>query len=129
MKRVILVGILVMAASLVACNSARQRTPSEVVIAAYMAANAGLYSETEKYISAEALQIMKGELSALIGGLKSLWDFATNYGTIERIEITEETIRGEGALVLFRLYFEDGSMRDDYESLIRERGVWKLAIG
>jgi len=129
MKRAMLVGILAIAASLAACSSARQRTPSEVVTETYMAANAGLYSETEEHFSAEVLQVLKDEWGALMVGLKAAWDIATNYGTIERIEITEETIRGEGAIVRFRLHFEDGSTRDDYEALILERRVWKLTIG
>lgn len=128
MKKAMLVGILAIAASLAACSPARQKTPSEVVTEIYMAANAGLYSETEEHFSAELLKSLKDEWGALMVELESAWDMATNYGTIERIEITEETIRGEGAIVGFRLHFEDGSTRDDYEALILERRVWKLTI-
>jgi len=129
MKKILLVGVLALMTFLAACSSAKHRSPSEVIEAAYVAANEGRYSETEKYLSSDALEVTKGELGQLAGGLRLVWDIATKDGTIDRIEITEETIRGEGAIVKFRLHFKDGSTRDDYEPLIKEGGVWKIAIG
>ncbi len=38
------------------------------------------------------------------GGLKGVWDKTTREGTISRIEILSEGIRGEGAKVVY-LYF------------------------
>jgi len=131
MKRIILLilSLLSVVALVIGCGSAKDETPSAVVIAAYTAGNEGRYSETEKYLSSELLQVTKGELGSLFGGLKVLWDVATNDGTIQAIEIVEEKVRGEGAVVTFKLYFKDGSMRDDYEALIKEDGVWKIAMG
>jgi len=105
------------------------KSPGDVVKAAYMAANAGQYSEAEKYLSSEVLNAMKGGLGALAGGMKGMWDKTTRDGTIDRIEILKEDVRGEGAKVLFRIHFKDGKTKDDDEPLIKENGQWKITIG
>jgi len=104
-------------------------TPSETVVAFYMAGNDGVYSKAEKYVSSDALEVMKGDLGALIGGLKGYLDKQTRGGTIEKIEITDETIRGEGSTVYFVINYKNGGTKDAYEHLIKENGVWKITIG
>ena len=104
-------------------------SPSEVVEAAYMAANRGEYSEAEHHLSSEALNAMKGTLGILAGGMKEVWDRETKNGSIDRIEIVGEQIRGEGAAVYCRFHYKDGSTKDSSESLIKENGVWKITIG
>lgn len=104
------------------------KSPSDTVVAAYMAANEGKYSEAETYLSSEALNALKGELGALAGGRKRIWDRKTRNGTIQRIEVLREEVRGEGATVYFLIHFEDGSTEEDEESLIKEKGVWKITI-
>lgn len=117
--------------SLGACSKTGlfQKTPSETVIATYMAANEGKYSEAGKYLSSEVINAMKGGLGALVGGMKGIWDQSTRNGNIERIEILREEIRGEGATVYFRIHFKDGTTKNDDEPLIKENGVWKITIG
>jgi hypothetical protein len=105
------------------------KSPSGVVEAAYMAGNRGEYSEAEKYLSSEALNAIKGGLGTLGGGTKGIWDRETRNGTIEKIEITKEEIRGEGATVYFKVYFKDGSSKDTKEPLVKETGQWKITIG
>lgn len=104
------------------------KSPSDTVVAAYMAANEGKYSEAEAYISSEVLNAMKGGRRVLAGGMKALCDEATRNGTIERIEILREEVRGEGATVYYRLHFEDGSKKESDQDLIKENGVWKMTI-
>jgi hypothetical protein len=72
---------------------------------------------------------MKGDLGALVGGMKGAWDKATRNGSIERIEILREEVRGEGANVYFRIHFKDGSRQDTDEKLLKENGVWKITLG
>ncbi|MFL5513835.1 MAG: hypothetical protein ACJ8CN_15530, partial [Gemmatimonadales bacterium] len=81
------------------------KSPSDVVSSAYMAANAGQYSEAEKYLSSEVLNAMKGSLGAMAGGMKAAWDETTRDGTIDKVEILNEEVRGEGAKVYFRIHF------------------------
>ena len=111
------------------CGYIWHKSPSQVVIAAYMAANEGNYSKAEKYISSQLLDVAKGSLGALAGGIKGLWDEATRNGTIQKIEITKEKVRGEEATVYFKVFFKDGKIRDDKEVLIKERGRWRITQG
>ena len=123
------VSIIVVFMLINGCNSIGQKSPSEVVIAAYMAANEGKYSEAEKYLSSEVMNAMKGGIGALAGGMKGAWDKTTRNGTIEKIEILKEEVRGEGANVFFKIHFKDGKTKDDDEPLIKEDGRWKITIG
>jgi len=105
------------------------KSPGEVVKAVHMAANAGQYSEAEKYLASDALALMNSENAAWLGGPKGLWDKTTRDGTIDRVEILSEEVRGEGAKVLFRIHFKDGETRDDDVQLIRVSGEWKMTSG
>jgi uncharacterized protein (DUF2252 family) len=101
------------------------KSPSQVVVASEMAGNAGKYSEARSYI-AQGLQQMIDQR----GGdaeLKRHIDEDTKNGTIARVEILKEEIRGEGASVSYRIYYKDGQTRDDNATLIKEKGEWKLS--
>jgi len=111
------------------CSSVRQKTPSEVVEVAYMAANDGKYSEVKKYMSSELTKALNSDLGAFMGGLKGAWDQVTHNGTIKKIQIQKEEMRGEGADVYFKIYFKDGKIKDDKEELIKEDKKWKITIG
>ena len=76
-----------------ACGEIGSSSPSEVVEAAYLAANEGMYSETEQYLASDVLNALSGDLGAMAGGLRGIWDEATNNGNIERLEILQEDIR------------------------------------
>ena len=117
-----------MAFAVGACGRPLSKSPSDTVVATYMAANEGKYSEVEKYFSSDALNAMKGDIGALFGGMKGFADEATRNGSIERIEILREQVRGEGAQVDFRIHFKDGSKKDANERLLLENGVWKIAL-
>ena len=101
------------------------KAPNEVVKAGYMAANAGQYSEADKYLSSPGLNLVKREM----GGTKNLWDQVTRSGTIDKIEILKEEVRGEGAKVYLRTHFKDGQTLKDSVPLIKETGEWKIAPG
>jgi hypothetical protein len=110
------------------CGPIGQKSPSQVVVAAYMAANEGKYSEAEKYLSSHLINAIKGGLGALAGGMKGFWDYKTRKGTIQTIEILKEEVRGEGATVYFRIHFKDGNTEDAHESLIKEGGQGKSQV-
>jgi hypothetical protein len=92
-----------------------------------MAANEGKYSEVEKYMSSDAISAIKN-LGALAGGMKGIWDKTTHNGTIRKIEIPKQEVRGEEATVYFRILFKDGKTEDGDEPLIKEGGQWKITI-
>jgi hypothetical protein len=104
-------------------SCASTNSPSQVVVAAYMAANEGKYSEAEKYMSSGLINAIKeGE------GVKGVWDKTTRNGTIQKIEIREEFVRKEfgAAIVHFGITFKDGKTLGDSEILIKEGGQWKI---
>lgn len=109
-------------------KSRSQKSPSEVVKAAYLAANEGNYSTAENYFSSELIDALKGDLGATAGGMKGVWDKQTRDGTIDKIEILKEEVRGEGATVDFRIHFKNGKTRDVDKPLIKENGRWKLTL-
>ena len=107
------------------CGINGEKSPSATVEAAYMAANDGKYSEAEKYLSSEFINAQKTGVVVL----KGVWDLATRNGTIQKIEILKEEVGGEEATVYIKLYFKDGSTKEDCEPLIKENGVWKITAG
>lgn len=119
---------VLMACVFTACTALAGHGPADVVTMAYMAANAGKYSELEKYLSSEALNAMKGPLGAMAGGVKGIWDKETRNGTIDKIEVLGEDIRGEGGRVHIRVTFRDGNSKEDRVPMIQEKGEWRMTI-
>lgn len=108
------------------CRIVAQRSPSETLQAAYLAANQGRYSEAEQYLSADVSAAIEKQWENR-GGMKAAWDSETRNGAIEKIEILQEDIRGDQATLYFRLHFKDGSTRDDHGPLMKQGSVWKIA--
>jgi hypothetical protein len=126
-------AVFVMATLLAGCGSLSgpfQKSPGDVVKAFYLAANEGRYSEAEQMLSEDAQRAIKGDLGQLAGGFKSICDKNTKDGTIVRIDIQKEELRGEGATVVAKISFKDGSTKEgDKNALLKEKGAWKLTIG
>jgi D-aminopeptidase len=101
--------------------------PSEVVTAAYMAANEEKYAEAEKYLSSEAKAAIQ-EATEFAGGVKDVWDTKTRNATIDGIEITQQDVRGEKSTIALLIHFKDGSISNHHESLIKESGQWKMTL-
>lgn len=122
------IGAVSLTAVLMTSGCGGSNSPGGAVKAAYTAANAGQYSEANKYMSSEALSVMGGTLGAFVGGLKGMWDRATREGTIDKVEIIKEEVRGEGATVIFRIHYKNGDTEKKSESMIKEDGKWKIAV-
>src|SRR5450759_772627 len=78
----------------------------------YLASNEGRYSEAEQMLSEDAKRAIKGDLGQLAGGFKSICDKNTRDGTITRVDIQKEEVRGEGATVVVKISFKDGTSKD-----------------
>jgi hypothetical protein len=79
----------------------------------------------KQYASAGIIALM-----AQKGGdamLQKAADEDTRNGTIVKVEILKEEIRGEEAKVHYRIHYKDGQTKDDDASLIKEKGEWKLS--
>ena len=132
----IIVAALVCVNSIISCSgdgsktqssSETQMKPSEVVTAAYMAANEEKYAEAEKYISSEAKTAIQ-EAIVLAGGIKDVWDTKTRNATIDGFEITQQDVQGEKATIAMLIHFKDGSISNQHESLVKEGGQWKMTL-
>ena len=125
--------LFVTSALLVGCGNMPtffQNSPGDVAKAFYAAANEGRYSEAEQMLSEDAKNFIKGTLGQMVGGIKGICDQNTRDGTIARVDIQKEEVRGEGATVIAKISFRDGSSKDDDKtSLIREKGSWRITLG
>jgi hypothetical protein len=66
--------------------------PAQTLVSTLMAANEGKYSEANEGLSSDLKE--RGKRAS--GGTKAMWDNGTKNGTIKRIEVVKEEIRGEG---------------------------------
>jgi len=107
------------------CDFIGQQSPSQVEVAVLMAINEGKYSEVKEYLSSE----IKSTIEEDMAGRRRYWDKMTCNGTIQRVEILKEEVRGEGARVYVRIHYKDGETIDDDDFLIKENGQWKLTAG
>ncbi len=125
----VLVASLALAVLTTSCGAADDSSPSKTAKAFYDTANRGKYDEAKKYLSSDFLNALSGPLGAMGGGTKSILDKATRNGTIEKVEVIKEEIRGDGAVVHVKLHLKGGKIEQDDTPLIREGGVWKITIG
>ena len=86
-----------------------------------MAANQGSYSEAETYCSSSMKNLM-----AKHGGLKELSEKETKNGTVERIEFLSQKLGLRGFNVRFKIYYKDGTSKDDSARVVMEGGSWKI---
>jgi hypothetical protein len=132
------VTVIALAFLLVSCGKMGQKSPSDVVKSFCMALNDGKYLEAEKYLEPSFLKDMKqaGAVDSLASyqefgyyptvELKEIWDEFTRNGTLERIEILKEEIKGDMGKVNFRLYFKDGSTTENIAVAFKMSGIWKI---
>lgn len=118
---------LLLAAVLAATPIHAQSTPAEVVNAFYAACNDGLYSKAEKLTTKESLDYIQSTF-AMLGGLKGYCDSITEEGTLVRVEITEERVRGEGARLATKFHFKGGNTETGEEALIKTPAGWRLQV-
>ena len=78
-------------------------SPGETVKAVLEAANAGKYSEANEGLGGAARKVF-GD----VANSKQYWDLATVKGTITKIEIKKEEVRGEGATVQYVVHYKIG---------------------
>lgn len=102
------------------------QSPSDVVKAAFTAANEGRYSDTEQYLATDYLADSRTDLGRSFGGLSNPWNYMTRNRSIAKIEILKEEIDKEKATVFYRLGFKDESVQEKAQDLVNESGAWKL---
>jgi len=94
----------------------------------YAACNEGRYSEIESILTADLLSATKGPLGQMAGGIKGICEKNTRGGTLVKVVVLKEDIRGEGATVTANLHFKDGNVKhDDITELVKEKGSWRVS--
>jgi Domain of unknown function (DUF4878) len=107
-----------------------RKSPGDAVRSFLLAANEGRYSEVEAMFAYDAKNAIGGTAAQMAGGVKTMCDSASRNGTISKVEITSEEVRGEGATVVARIMFKDGSSEDSFKAnLVKEKGVWRFTLG
>jgi hypothetical protein len=103
-------------------------SPSDAVKKCAMLANEGKYSEASKYLSKDAINFLQSPSVVAMGGMKGFMDRNTKNGTITKIEVIKEEVRGEAATDYTNTYYKDGEVeRNEETHLIKEDGKWKIA--
>ncbi len=123
----LLIGSLLLLTSGAAPTLPVQSTPTEVVKAFYSACNDGQYSKAEKLATKESIDYLKATF-ALAGSLKGYCDQITEEGTLVRLEIIGEKVRGEGARVTYNFHFKGGRSEPGEESLVKTDAGWRLQV-
>jgi len=123
MKRNLLMvnGVLMLGAALL-LSGCGGGGPSGTVKAWFNAMNDAKYSEAIEYLGAGLVEVGK------IDGGKSMSDEMTHQGTMTKLEIVSEEVRGEGATVKVRVHFKDGGVEDQDVSLVKKDGKWKVTM-
>lgn len=108
----------------------KQKQPREVVNTFFSLANKAKYSEAEELLSEGSKNFLKSAfLQIILGGIKGYCNERTENGTLVKLDILKEYVRGEGATVLVKLTFKDGSTISNCKiPLVKENGVWKISI-
>jgi hypothetical protein len=104
------------------------KRPSTVVRSVYMDCNHGEYPKARHLFVEKMRTESDGALEMNGQGIRQVCDRLTNSGTISDIDIREETIGGEHAVVVADVHFDSGATRfGERTNLVQEDGVWKVA--
>jgi hypothetical protein len=111
-----------------AVAGADDASPREIIKRCIAAANDHKYDEAENYIDPGEIGFLNNNATALPGGLRGLFDFWTNNGTVQTCDVSKEQIRGAVAVAFAHIKYNDGSTENHWNALVKRDGGWKLAF-
>lgn len=118
---------LVILSILIAC-SRYPGNPEAVIVAFYKAANECRYQEAKQYLSQESIRHVDGPFGTSVGRWKRTIDRLTKSGRLEKVEVIDVNIRGDGASCKVKTYFKDKEYPHEYSAeLVKEDGKWKIS--
>ena len=120
------VAVVIMVIVLGCADTLGAESPSDVVRAAYMAANDGKEEEVEKRLSSPDPAVVEIVGILASNGRQQRWKPSVRKGSIQGIEILEEKATAYRAEVRFKLHLKDGTSKEMEVPLIKEGGVWKI---
>ncbi|MGF1577931.1 MAG: hypothetical protein ACFCD0_01060 [Gemmataceae bacterium] len=104
----------------VAPRSVKKMSPGNTLKHAIEAANDGVYSQADKYL----LKTVYEQWTKAGAETKILWDAITRKGTVAKITILEEKVRGEGATVSLKLTYKNAMSVQAQLTLVQHNGRW-----
>jgi hypothetical protein len=103
-------------------SPAKPQTPGDSVKQILKSANEGVYSEANAGLSAQIRKVIEERAMT-----RQLWDGITRAGTIAKVEIVKEEIRGEGAIVAVKVHYKNAKAETRHEALLKEDGQWRFS--
>ena len=88
-----------------------------------MAANAAEYSKAESLLYTDSLKMVKS-----LGGIAKFCDQISKNGSITKIDILDESVRGERGIVKAKVFYKDGTSVNDTQRFRQENGKWKIEL-
>ncbi len=55
-------------------------------------------------------------------------DDLTEKGTLKRLDILDEAVQGEAAVVRFKFRYESGGVDEGSDRLLRHNGIWEVEL-
>lgn len=123
-SELVLLGALAGVAFVAGGCSDGAKSPSEVVKAAFMAANEGRYADADSHVSSDDLLRVRANW----GSAQAFWRRATGVGQLERIDIGAERVEGTEAVVECTFCYKDGSSVAYGVQLRLEKGAWRVLL-
>jgi len=125
-----------------------RRTPSEVILAAYRAANRGRFAAANRLVAPSVVKSLEQSTSCIRDASRSFrkssdpeirafglagrfftdryicWKAVTYNGSLVSVEATREVIKGNRATVSLRLRLLSGDVVKTRQTLVRQSGNW-----
>ena len=105
----------------------RFKKPSTVVHSLYMDCENGEYPKARNLFIKDIRETFDGAVTSNGPGIKGACDRLTQSGTLSNLQIVDEAISGDNAVVISDLYFQNDGMKRARTHLIREEGAWKVS--
>ena len=129
MKRTTAIALITLCLALAACSSGPDDGgPQGTVQDFYRHINEGDYANAMTLYSAEALDLWEDSGDAAESGFADWAKGVTRSGSVDRVEIVEETLTEQTANVSFEVRYTDGSTSSHSVELVQEEGRWKMGL-
>ena len=114
--------------ALLATGCGRFKKPSTVVHSLYMDCQNGEYPKARNLFIKDIREDFDGAVTSNGPGIKGACDRLTHSGTLTRVDVQYEFIKGDQAIVVSDLSFQNDTVKQgERTQLIREDGAWKVS--
>lgn len=125
MRKIVVLSLMVFLIGLLACGGAN--APSKVIEKFYKLTENGKVNDAYELISEDGKRVLEkfgGGVSILSNGTKEIGD----KGGIKNFEIVNEDIKGDTAIVRYKITYGNGETKTSIDKLIKEDGQWRITV-